>query len=94
MNLPIPWFTRVQEICSDRSLDRPLSTSLILPDPLAGTRARYSVIRIMHGTGSTICIGRELPLAIARVIANRSSDEDNKPLTEEQQKKAFRKRRK
>ena len=42
---------------------------LVCPDPKAGRRNRYSVLRIDYQTGRTTVIGRELSLAHAKRIA-------------------------
>jgi hypothetical protein len=43
--------------------------TLIAPDPNAGRRHRYSVIRVDYQTGQATCLGREVPLKQAREIA-------------------------
>lgn len=55
-----------------------LSFVLIAPDPTAGCPSRYSVIRVRQ-SGRATCIGRELPLALARAVAARPAREDGRP---------------
>lgn len=75
--LPIPTFGMVREVIHSRLWE---CTILIAPDHAAGAPVRYSVIRIMTKTGATRCIGRELPLHLARRVACRPPELDGKPL--------------
>ena len=52
------------------------ATAMIAPDPNAGKRNRYSVIRVYSHTGQVVVIGRELPLGLARRVAKRPVGED------------------
>lgn len=92
MKLPLPTFNSVKEVVyheglvwgaqgSTRSL-RSCAPSLVLiaPDLSAGKPKRYSVIRVMCETGRATCIGRELDLKLARVVAARPKEEDGKPV--------------
>lgn len=74
-NLPIPHFTSIRETVND--LD---SIVLIAPDHSAGCKHRYSVIRIRRKTGRATCIGRELNLKLARIVASRPVGQDGKPV--------------
>lgn len=84
MNLPIPEFRVVREVVHHHRWTHPPgspsveSIVLITPDPNAGRRYRYSVIRIALDTGEARCIGRELPLKLARLTATRASARDGK----------------
>jgi hypothetical protein len=63
--LPIPPFTSVAEVVEPA----PWVRVIIAPDTMAGSKERFSVIRIDLSTGRTRCVGREVPLAMARDIA-------------------------
>jgi hypothetical protein len=49
------------------------SMVLVAHDPMAGNRARYSVLVINCQTGRTKCTGRELTLSQARRVAVQSA---------------------
>jgi hypothetical protein len=74
--LPIPFFQAVKEVIGgadllawDKSHYVPWYITIIAPDPLAGKRGRYSVLRLNLRTGRMRCIGRELNLRLARRVA-------------------------
>ncbi len=76
--LPIPTFYSVKETHSHNPDSGWTSTGsphrhivIIAPDPMAGRRHMYSVIRIFYKDGRAECIGRELPLKLARKIATK-----------------------
>lgn len=73
VNLPIPFFQDVKEVLGGAAWDKhhyaPWYVTLIAPDPLAGKRGRYSVVRLNLRTGRMRCIGRELDLRLARRVA-------------------------
>lgn len=53
---------------------------LVAPDPRAGRKHRYSVIRVIYQTGHAVVIGRELDLPLARIVAKRTTDMDGRPV--------------
>lgn len=77
--LSLPIVRTVKEVLSFEDVaahDHVGSFVIIAPDPMAGARYRYSVIRVDYQTGETRCIGRELPLGLARKVAKRPASED------------------
>ena len=72
--LPLPTVHGVREVHPHCD-----SFVLIAPDPMAGARHRYSCIRV-YTTGEAQCIGRELPLKLARAVAMRPAEEDGTAL--------------
>lgn len=75
MKLPIPFFHKVKETYYSG-----YSIVLIAPDDHAGKLKVFSVIRIMLATGKATCIGRELSINIARMVATQPFRDDGKPL--------------
>lgn len=67
----LPFFHTVKEVAcyATRRGTGHGSMVIIAPDPMAGRRARYSVLVIDCQTGRTTCQGRELPLKDARSVA-------------------------
>lgn len=75
-SFPLPEITKIKQIVHhDRE-----SFVFISRDPNAGRKNVYSVIRIFYKKYVPRCIGRELPLKIARMVAKRNSNEDGTPL--------------
>jgi len=72
--VPIPFFDEVKEV---HLAEDTRSSVLITPDfgSIQGRR-RYNVIRVEWPTGRADCIGRELPLGLARRVAKRPQSED------------------
>lgn len=68
MKLPIPGFSSVAEVV------RPEGhlAVLIAPDLNAGSAGACTVIKIDLRKGTAVCIGRELPLGMARDVARRA----------------------
>ncbi len=66
--LPIPGFSSVAEVF------RPQENLavLIAPDLKAGSAGACTVIKIDLRKGTAVCIGRELPLGMAREVARRA----------------------
>jgi hypothetical protein len=77
--LPIPTVINVREVYPHHDCIRK-SFVLVCIDPNAGRRGRYSVIRVFHRTGEARCIGRELDLKLARIVAKRLYVDDGKPV--------------
>ena len=80
--LPLPIVHEVREVydhSDPTAMDHVGSFVLVAPDPMAGRKGDYSVIRVDFQTGRATCIGRELPLALSRKIAKRPASEDGKP---------------
>lgn len=70
--MSLPLVHRVREVYSLQDLnatDHVGCFILIAPDPMAGLKHRYSVIKVDYQSGKATCIGRELPLNLARKIA-------------------------
>lgn len=67
----LPYVREVKEVVSQEvdAIDHVGHFTLIAPDPMAGKRRRYSVIRVDYKTGKARVIGRELPLKDATAIA-------------------------
>jgi hypothetical protein len=80
--LPLPFVNRVKEVFSFH-LNQDLNKSfvLIVPTVGAGMSKRYDVIRVFYA-GNARCIGRELPIRMAREVAIRDPRQDGKPLKE------------
>ena len=73
-SLKNPRFTEVRETYAGATC-----IVLIAPDPNAGLRHRYSVLRVEHGAGTLTCIGRELDLSTARRVARQAAEEPGCP---------------
>lgn len=74
--LSLPIVEEVKEVISvtdPKAWDHVGSFTIIAPDPMAGRKHRYSVIRVDYQSGQATCIGRELDLKTARQIAKRPS---------------------
>lgn len=70
--LSLPIVREVREVVCGQQfgfMDHVGHFTLIAPDPNAGRKHRYSVIRIDYQTGQAECIGRELDLKLARKVA-------------------------
>ena len=68
----LPYVRAVKEVVSfevEDSFEHKGHFTLIAPDPMAGRRSGYSVIRINYETGKTKVLGREVPLGLARKLA-------------------------
>ena len=79
----IPTIRKVVEVYEESlggSPHYPRAIAMIAPDPDAGRKGRYSVIRIYSHTGQVVVIGRELPLGLARKVAQRPVSQDGKPV--------------
>ena len=74
MKVQIPRFWKVKEVFTFDD-----SMVIICPDPMAGRKHDYSVIRIFRD-GRARCIGRELSLSLSRKVAIRPSEWDGKHL--------------
>lgn len=77
--IPIPYFKSVAEVYSHHTPAGYDTTTMIMPDPMAGRRRRFTVVRLTHRNGEMVVIGRELTLGHARKIAQRPKSEDGKP---------------
>lgn len=75
MKLPIPFFRSVKEVAWAED-------SVVLITPTYHRAARFEVIRIFTKSGRTRTIGREIDLKLARLVAERPSREDGKPVQE------------
>jgi hypothetical protein len=77
--LPVlPTFARVHQVI--RQIPSGRSVCLIVPAAEAGRRHMYHAIRIDCLTGSASCIGRELPIGLARAVSLRQPRDDGKPI--------------
>lgn len=82
-NVLIPTIRKVTEVYEECIGGHPhyaRTIAMIAPDPMAGRKGRYSVIRIYSHTGQVVVIGRELPLGLARKVAKRQVSQDGLPL--------------
>lgn len=79
----LPIVEKVREVHSFidyGAVDHVGSFVLIAPDPMAGRKHVYSVIRVDYQSGQAVCIGRELDLPLARKVAKRPVEEDGRPI--------------
>ena len=70
----LPEVKKIKEVTSvtdSSAFDHVGHFTFIALDPNAGLKGRYSVIRVDYQTGVATCIGRELPLVLARKVSKR-----------------------
>lgn len=74
MSLPIvESIKEVYSVTDSEAYDHVGHFTIVARDPNAGGVSRYSVIRVDYQSGFAECIGRELPLKLARRVAAQKS---------------------